>query len=250
MTDAEKSPRRSTRAARAGAVLYRSRIEIIRILARLARDKAVLSAELGEPGQLFLSRVLHVDRAEDFFILAYSEERQANAALLAQASVAFVASEQRGRIEFLASAPVETVYEGVPAIRFTIPQALVRSQSREHPRFKVPADSSLRCIADSAGVASFEARIVDISRGGLGGMIYDSQVTLMPGTVLRGCKIILAGSKPVVADLEVRHTAPVVLADGSLARRSGVKFIGEPEGLDALVQRFVVESDEDRRSPR
>jgi c-di-GMP-binding flagellar brake protein YcgR len=233
----------------ATGVLFRSRIEITRILRHLVRDRAVLSAQIGDAAQLFLTRLLHVDPSGEFLIVGYSEERRANAALLEQPSVVFRASDKRGRIEFSAATPAETVFEGDPAVRFALPRALVRSQLREHPRFTVPSDASLRCVADSAGVAPFEARIVDISRGGMGGMIYDAGVRLPPGTILRECKIMLAGSKPVVADLEVRYTVSAVQPDGSLAQRSGVKFLGETRGIDALLSRFVIEFGEDRHDP-
>ncbi len=241
--DTEQTPEDASRATGA---LFRSRIEITRILQQLARDRALLSAEVGDAGQLFLTRLLHVDQYGEFFVLAYGEERRANAALLEQASVVFRASDKRGRIEFAAAAPSETVFDGDPAVRFALPLALVRSRQREHPRFKLPADASLRCIADNAGVAPFEARIVDISRSGMGGMIYDSGVRLAPGTVLRGCKIMISGSKPIVADLEVRYTVSMAQPDGSLARRSGGKFLGKPKGIDALLNRFVIEFGEER----
>lgn len=234
-------------AARASGALFRSRIEISRILRQLGRDRSVLSAEVGDDAQLFLTRLLHVDAAGEYFVVAYSDERRANAALMQQASVVFRASDKRGRIEFAAAAPAETVHEREPGVRFAFPQALLRSQQRAHPRFNVPADASLRCIADSAGVAPFEARIVDISRGGMGGMIYESGIRLAPGTVLRDCKIMMPGSKPVAADLEVRYTATIVQADGGLAQRSGVKFLGEPRGIDALLKRFVIEFGNERQ---
>lgn len=247
MIKPEDTQRTAAGASRATGVLFRSRIEITRILQQLADDRAVLSAEVGDDRQLFLTRLLRVDPALEFFVLAYSEERRANTALLEQASVVFRASDRQGRIEFSASAPSETEFHGDPAVRFAVPAALIRSQHREHPRFKLPVDASLRCIADSAGVAPFEARIVDISRGGMGGMIYDSGVKLAPGSVLKKCKIILSDSKPIVADLEVRYTAPIVQADGSFAMRSGVKFLGTPKGIDALLGRFVIEFGEDLR---
>ena len=245
MSNAGDRERRAEDGSHASGVLFRSRIEITRILLRLARDRATLSAEVGDDKLLFLTRLLHVDPAGEFFVLVYSEERPANTALLEQASVVFRASDRRGRIEFAAAAPIETVFHGDPAVRFAFPQVLVQSQHREHPRFKLPADASLRCVADSAGVTPFEARIVDISRGGMGGMIYNPGVRLAPGTVLRGCRIMTSGSKPVVADLEVRYTVSIVQPDGSLAQRSGVKFLGKPKGIDALLGRFVIEFDDE-----
>lgn len=247
MTKAGVTDQTPDDASRTTGVLFRSHAEITRILRQLAHDGAVLSAEVGDPGQLFLTRLLHVDPAGEFFVLTYSEEHRTNTALLEQASVVFRTSDKRGRIEFAAAAPSETVFDGGPAVRFAVPQTLVRSQRREHLRFKVPSDASLRCIADSAGVAPFEARIVDVSRGGMGDMIYDPDVRLAPGTVLRGCEIMISGSKPIVTDLEVRYTVSIVQADGRLARRSGVKFLGEPEGIDALLNRFVVEFGEPKK---
>lgn len=244
--DTEQTPEDASRVT---GVLFRSHIEITRILRQLASDGALLSAEVGDSGQLFLTRLLHVDPGGEYFVLAYSEERRANTALLEQAYVVFRASDKRGRIEFAAGAPSETVFDGDPAVRFAVPQSLVRSQRREHLKFKVPPDASLRCIADDAGIAPFEARIVDVSLGGMGDMIYDPDVRLAPGTVLKGCKIIMADIEPIVADLEVRYTVSIGQPDGSLARRSGVKFLGEPKGIDALLHRFIIEFGEDHHNP-
>src|ERR1700731_3994425 len=120
------------------AVLFRSHIEITNILSNLARDEAVLTAEFGEPEQLFLTRLLDIDAEGAFFVVGYSQERRANRALLEQASVVFRANDKRGRIEFTVTTPIETVFAGAPAIRFPVPQLLIRSQRREHPRFSVP----------------------------------------------------------------------------------------------------------------
>jgi hypothetical protein len=43
----------------------------------------------------------------------------------------------------------------------------------------------------------------------------------------------------------VRYTVSIVQPDGSFAWRSGVKFLGEPKGWDALLNRFVIEFGED-----
>jgi hypothetical protein len=125
----------------------------------------------------------------------------------------------------------------------------VRSPSnrREHPRFRVPSDVPLRCIP--VGVASFEAQIVDISRGGIGGMIYPASVKLPPNTVLKGCRLVIPGGEAIVVDLEVRNTRSIVQPDGSLAQLSGVRFLDEPKGIDALLKKFVIEFDEDCEAP-
>ncbi len=102
-------------------------------------------------------------------------------------------------------------------------------------------DVSLRCVADSRGFAPFEARIADISRGGLGVMIYDPDIHLPPGTVLRDCRIMIPQRESVITDLQVRYTRPVVLGDGSRVNRSGLQFLQKTDELEALIRVFVVD---------
>jgi len=227
--------------AKTDGVLFRSRIEIARVLEELARREVVVSADVGDAEHLFLTCVLGVAADGQSFVVAYGPDKEWNNALLHEKSVRFHANSGPSRIEFSAGEPAEILFEGRGAVRFTIPDALLRSQLRDHPRFTVPEDASLRCIADCAGVASFEARIVDISRGGMGGMIHDPGIKLPPGTLLKGCRIVLPGADAVVADLEVRYSIPVVQPDGSLVQRTGVKFRGDPRGLEALLEKFVIE---------
>jgi hypothetical protein len=48
-----------------------------------------------------------------------------------------------------------------------------------------------------------------------------------------------------VVDIEVRYTKSVLLDDGALANRSGVRFIGPKEQIQALVKIFVEDLEEE-----
>ena len=199
----------------------------------------MLSAEVQNGEQLFLAPLLHVDPERNFFVPGFSDEQSANKDAVLRASLDFVSYLHGARIEFEAIGPEDVLHEGKPGIRFAFPKALVRSQQRQHPRIPVPSDVSLRCVADNAGVMPFEARIVDISLGGMGGMIYDATIRLPVGTVLRGCKIVVPGRDAVIADVEVRHTSAVIQQDGSLAHRSGVRFLKRSRAIQALIDVFI-----------
>ena len=229
--------------ALASGVLFRSRIEIGRILQALLRQRATLSAEVGGEERLFLTRLLHVDPQRNYFVTAFSDEHPANKEAVTQPAITFVGHLDGARIEFEAAGPEDTIHDDKPGIRFAFPKSLVRSQRREHPRIPVPSDVSLRCVADSEGITPFEARIVDISLGGIGGMIYDAGITLPIGTVLRGCKIIIPGHDSVVVDIEIRYTATMVQSDGSLAFRAGVRFLEESPNIQALLDVFIQDLD-------
>jgi c-di-GMP-binding flagellar brake protein YcgR len=225
-------------------VLYRSRIEIARILGNLAREACVLSADVGNEECLLLTRILHVDPGQEFLIVAYGEEKAANTALLHQETTTFLGTSRQARVEFTAAHPVETTFEDRAAVRFSFPCALIEMQRRKHRRYPVPAGVSLRCVADSEGFVPFEASIADISRGGLGAMHYDAGIHLPPGTILRRSRVVIPGREAVEVDLEVRHSRAIALPDGTWINRAGVRFVSGGDPVDTLLRLFVTDLDD------
>ena len=227
----------------AGNVLFRSQIEIGHILQSLASQGATLRASVENNEALFLTRLLHVDPDGGHIVISYSQEKPANDAMLAAKAAIFHGGIDKAYLEFVACQPSETVFEGINAVRLAFPAALLCTQRREHPRYRVAPSVPLRCIADSGGVTPFEAEIVDISLGGAGAMIYDSGIHLAKGTVLLNCKIVHPGGDALIADLEVCHTGTVSQSDGELACRSGFRFVQQPAGLEKFIEIFVLDLD-------
>jgi len=108
-------------------------------------------------------------------------------------------------------------------------------QRREYDRATISPQVPLECVADEGGVLSFKGGLVDISIGGLGFLMYDPNITLEPGTVLKGCRIDPYNEAPLVVDLEVRYSEMVDLADGTHAERSGCRVVEHPESLKEFV---------------
>jgi len=126
-----------------------------------------------------------------------------------------------------------------PAIRLRFPEVLVTFQQRLEPRATVTPVPPLRCLADTEGFAPFDAQIVDISRAGIGFLLYASEITLEPGTVLKGCRIQRHDTTPIVVDLEVRHSTPVALDNRSHAHRSGCVFLNPTREVMELIESFL-----------
>jgi len=216
-----------------GNVLYRSHIEICRILQFLASDNCPVAAAIGN-NQLFASHILSVDPGTGYFVVAYSANKSANSMLFGLPSLEFTANPHGGHLVFQVSNPADMQFDGKPAIQFALPQSVTLKHRREQPRTPVPEDASLRCIADEGGIISFEARIADISPGGLGGLLYSADIVLEAGTILKGCRIIIPGHKAIIADLEVRYTKTITLPDGKSINRAGVRFVQKPDGIETL----------------
>ena len=229
--------------AEASEVLLRSRVEIAQFLRSVAEGETPLTACPEKCAQLFVARLRQVDPADQFIIIDFSENKAANTAVLASRSISFSGSHGLAHIEFTGNNPSATIFEQTMCIRFDLPGMLLVHHRRLHPRIGILPEVPLRCIADSGGITPFEAKITDISRGGFGALVYDNQINLEPGTVLKGCKIVHPRGTVANLDIEVRYSVDITLPDGTATRRSGFKFIGAPSEIDDLVKVFVINLD-------
>jgi c-di-GMP-binding flagellar brake protein YcgR len=218
--------------------LYLSHTEICRILQELSESRIAIIADVGT-SWTFVSHILLVDPREDYFVISYCANKLLNSIVLERPALMFSATYQDAHLAFEVSSPVETRFDGQPALRYALPKTLTYHHRREYPRVRIPAEVSLRCVADAGGVIPFESHIVDISQGGLGIMIYDRDVKLEPETVLKGCRIIMPGGKAIVADVIVRHVTRVHLPDGTVASQAGLRFIQRSEEIAELVGLFI-----------
>lgn len=226
-------------------VLYRSRIEICRILQTLAKERSSMFMEIGS-SRMFVSRILLVDPRMGHFIISYCANKLLNSKVIELPSFKFTANYQDAHLVFEVSNPTETQFDGQPAIQFALPKTLILYHRREHPRIPIPAEASLRCIAEEGGFVPFESHITDISCDGLGSMLYDRDIKLEPGTVLKGCRIIIPSGKAIVADLELRYVTMITLPDGTLANRAGLRFIQRPDEIAGLVNFFIKDLDKNQ----
>ncbi len=161
-----------------------------------------------------------------------------SAALLARASTAMHADMPDWHLEFMIGQPRKVEHRGEHTIEVKLPEIVVQHKARAHPRVKVEK-MALQCLADEDGIMPFRAAIVDLSVEGLGFLVYPPDITLAPGTVLRGCRIDVPLGDPVAVDLEVRYSQPVTNAAGQKAIRSGCRVLDPtPEILD-LVRKFT-----------
>ncbi len=225
--------------------LFRSHIEISRILQELKKKRSSIYAEL-EGGGTFVSHIIFVDPHAGHFDIAYCANKFLNSKLLNTPTLKFTARYQDAHLEFNVANPGEARCDDQSAIRFALPDALILYHRRESPRIPVPAQASLRCIADAAGFVPFESRVTDISHDGLGGIIYDRSVRLDPGAVLKGCRIVVPGGKAIVADLMLRHIEMIVLSDGTLANRAGFRFMQRPDEIPELINFFIQNLDKNK----
>lgn len=243
MSEGDAADQRWQRVAGTSRTLVRSRLEIERILHAIAQQRTPLTAWFPAGDHLFLSQLRQLDSQRGRLALAYSGDKAANAAVLAARSVVIDSHHEGLHVEFLGLEPREALLGQEPVICIRLPEMLLLQQRRAHERVRTLPGVPLRCIADTRGVISFEAEIVDLSVAGFGAMVYDGGINLEPGTILRGCKIVHPSGTAVDVDIEVRYSTAVTLEDGTQARHAGCRFLGAPERLEDLMRVFVLPLD-------
>ena len=159
--------------------------------------------------------------------------------LLQNRHVTFFAEFGGTNIEFTASGPEAVTHEGGPAIRLGFPKVTVSRQRRAHPRAPVPSDAPLHCAIPAGAGVALEAQIMDVSEGGMGLLVRSSYLVPAPGTLIRGWRIERPGQDTVNVDLQVRHSRPLVLADGSEAHRWGCQFVDPSDEAKKLIALFA-----------
>lgn len=231
----------ATRVANTGQLLVRSGIEIDRILTAIVQDHATVSADL--PKQvIFLSRLVQVDPVKQRVILANSDYKAANSALLESASVTFKCHHRWAHFAFSCTRPRVASHAGQPAIEMASPTMVLCLQ---HHRLvvrrqvaKTPPD--LRCQL-RMGVISLEARLVDMSLDGRAFLLGDPAIPVCAGTRLREARITPQGAEPLVVDIDVKHVIPTMLPDGERATRIGCRILAPEATMEKLVERFIID---------
>jgi c-di-GMP-binding flagellar brake protein YcgR len=248
MADEREADSLAERADETGRLLVRSGIEIVHTLQAMQSAGDSLSAELASDEHLFITRLLQIDAQVGTLAVAWSESKEANALVMDMPSIAFSVNHEGLQFRFIADHPREADVGGRSAIQLSMPNAMLATQRRSLPRYKVPATVPLRCEI-VVGPVSFDALVVDVSMIGIGTIVYDPSIRLDPGMTIRRAMILLPPHAPVLAALEVRHIQTVTQADGSVIKRAGCRFIAPSAAIEALVRLFVaaVEATPDRR---
>jgi len=219
-------------------VLHHSQIEIGRYLASISRENIPISANIGND-QIFISKIQYVNLESACFTVSYSEYKPNNSLIFKHATLEFIANYHGAHLTFKVLQPSDTLHEGQPALQFVFPRALLLHHRRQHKRIGIPKDISLNLISSWGETSPYEISVVDISMDGLGCILYRDASKLLPGTVLKDCRILLPNGTDIAVDLIVRHTSPTTLADGTIAYRTGVRFIQTPGEIEPLINHFV-----------
>lgn len=234
------SPNIDSRLATTGGLLVRSGIEIGRILDSMLGDGDTVTSSLS-PRLMFLSKLIRVEPASGTMLLAYSDNKRANAAALAARSLVLCCNHRGAKFAFGGDKPRHVADAGQPCIQCGLPTTVLGMQQRRRlARIQLPAQATVRCDL-RMGLQVFASRLVDVSIDGICVLITDPMIPLCAGTRLESARIRHAEAEPFLVDLEVRHATRITLPNGKLVSRVGCKVLGSREVLEELIRLFIID---------
>lgn len=226
-----------------GERLLRSSREIARLLAAVREHGDPVVTELEDGELLFVAHILRVDARDGRVVTTWSPSKPANRLLLGQTRVRFHCNHSGARLEFAASRPEESEFDGRPALRFGLPRALLVLHRRAARRIAVPPHVQLRCEFQGPS-GPLSAEVTDISTDGIGTIVHDGRTRLRAGTVVKCATIVHPQRGPITVGLKVRHSTRLRRPDGRVVRRVGCSFVGQAKDLEALIGLFVIDLEE------
>lgn len=225
--------------------LLHSRPEIVQVLRGVMKAKELVTAYFDHGARFFLTSVIAVQPGDDALYLDYGADREANRRALQATRLVFVTSQDRVKVQFATGPLAEVQYNGRPAFRTRLPDALLKLQRREYYRLVTPIRSPLTCVLPGAA-GTLDAMVTDISVGGVGLTGFPPASVLAVGECYAGCRIVLPDEGVILTVIEVRSLQDVALRSGALVKRAGCRFVDLPASQQAMIQRYIIRIDRER----
>ncbi len=228
--------------------LVHSRQEIVQILRSIMRQNEMVTGYFNHGQAFFLSAVLEADPETGHLILDCGPDPETNQRAQASGKIFFVTNQSSIKIQFSTAALTQMEFNGRPAFRTRIPATLLKLQRREYYRLTVPIRVPLRCIVPDLEGEQVDVEVDDISVGGAGISGFPPTAVLTEGLILSNCRIVLPEEGTVVTALEVRNFQQINRRSGQPGLRIGCLYVGIPPLHQAMIQRYIIRIDRERRA--
>lgn len=231
--------------------LLRTKNEILFVLRGLLAGTHHITVHFNEGHDLFLTAILQLD--DEGLTLDHGANAETNGRALLAERLFCVTSHEKIRIQFQIRRLKEVMYEGRPAFRAALPEAVLRLQRREYFRLTTPVAHPIKCripVMTEAGMSStvMEANVVDISGGGLAVMAPPENLIFSAGDIFENCRIELPDVGIILTSLQIRNVFEITLRNGSRVTRAGCQFTNLPGQMLTLVQRYIIKVERERKA--
>lgn len=230
--------------------LLHTRVEIAAVLRDLLRTRGLASVHFAGGQDTLLTPLLSVDPAADEVVFDASGSERLNQALMRASKLLFVSSHHKVKIRFTTGPAQVVQHEGRKAFAVRMPDSMLRLQRREFYRALAPVARPVRCVIPvdaGKGPRNVETRLHDISQGGVAVVTQPGELPPEIGRIFDDCRIVLPEAGNVVVSLRIANTLTMTLLNGKQMLRVGCQFVRPSTSALALVQRYMMRLERDRK---
>ena len=224
--------------------------EIQHVLRDLIRNRAMLTAYVEGGRDFMLTSVLDLVDGDNTVVLDVPADDAMRGRALNSEELICITQVASVKIQFPLSRLSAGTHGGHPVLLARLPDRLLRLQRREYYRLTAPAAHSLLCQipapTEIGAVNTFEARVLDISGGGIAIVVPPEGVEFRPETEFDNCQIALPESGTVQAGLRIRNIFRVTNRNGISMLRAGCEFVDLPERIASVIHRYILKVERDR----
>lgn len=230
--------------------LIDNRLEIAAVLLGLVQQRSIISAYPRNAKSFMLTTLLAVNAEAGTLVFDRSPDEAGNQRALAAERVAFSALLDKIKVQF-ESGPLSAIqHDGYAAFSAPFPERMLRLQRREYFRLITPVSQSVTCQIpvplDQGGVKTYEARVLDISGGGLGVLVPPRGLSVSTNMEFGDCSLVLPEFGPITAQLQIRNVFQVTNRNGVTMTRAGCQFVQLPRGAEQTIQRYILKIERER----
>lgn len=222
--------------------------EIQGTLNKLSERHAIVNAYLNEHVSL-VTTIL--DASLTHVIIDVSQDESVNRKILERQSLMCLTYEDKIKVQFELENAESVKYDGKPAFKCSLPDLMLRLQRREYYRVHAPIVHPIvaKYRYKSGDVEkTAEARIYDISGGGLSITGVPSDQDVSRGAVIKNCEIILPSIGTMHVDFEIRYSAQLEQKPGYFTTKIGAQFLNVKDKDVMMIQKYVMLVERERKS--
>jgi c-di-GMP-binding flagellar brake protein YcgR len=229
--------------------LLHERREIAYVLRQLAARRCMITAYLGNSSRFIMSSVLSVSDDDRSIHLDLGSDEILNNEAASTESLLCITQLDKVKVQFSITRPRLETFGKFPALFAAMPEVLLRLQRREYYRLTAPVAHSLICRIPSPGASNrVEARVIDISGGGVAVIVPPKDMGLTADEKYMDCRLDLPEFGPVTTTLRVRNIFRITNRSGTDMLRAGCQFEDLPADMANAIQRYILRVERDRKA--
>lgn len=229
--------------------LLRERREIAYVLRQLAAKRSMITAYLADSTRFIMSSVLSVTDDDKRVFLDLGVDEALNAEAARSNNLLCVTQLEKVKVQFSISQPHIEPFGKYPALVAPTPDILLRLQRREYYRLNAPIADSLICRIPEPGEGRrVEARVIDISGGGVAVIIPPRDMIIAADQRYMDCRLDLPEFGPITTTLRIRNIFKLTNRAGTEMLRAGCQFEDMPTPMANAIQRYILRVERDRKS--